>query len=47
MHYSNLHELITHSQSSREFLLSLPREAQCALHGYGEHVHSAAELHAA
>ena len=47
MPYPNLHELITHSQSSRAFFLSLPRAAQCALHGYGEHVHSAAELHAA
>ena len=47
MHYLDLHELIAHSRSSRAFFLSLPRSAQCALHGYSAHIHSAAELHAA
>lgn len=47
MHYLDLHELIANSRSSRAFFLSLPRSAQCALHGYSAHIHSAAELHAA
>ncbi|HIS69744.1 MAG TPA: hypothetical protein IAA58_10325 [Candidatus Gallacutalibacter stercoravium] len=45
MPYSNLHDLISNSQSSRDFFLSLPIETQCELHRYNTFVHTAAQLH--
>lgn len=45
MRYSNLHDLINSSQSSRKYFLSLPVETQMRLHSNGELVHSAFELH--
>lgn len=42
--YNNLHELISHSNSSRKYFLSLPVAQQMSLHQYNDYIHSAAEL---
>lgn len=44
LQYNNLQELISHSQSSRQYFLSLPAALQSALHNYNEEIHSAAGL---
>ena len=44
MQYRYLHELLTHSASSRTFFVSLPVALQIKLHEYDAHIHSAAQL---
>lgn len=44
MAYQDLHELLQQSSSSRAFFLSLPVEAQVALHRQGSAIRSAADL---
>lgn len=43
--YSNLHDLISGSKSSREYFLSLPVDTQIELHKQNGYIHSAADLH--
>ncbi|HJB26501.1 MAG TPA: hypothetical protein H9662_07830 [Firmicutes bacterium] len=45
MSYQNLEELLEHSQSSRDFFLSLPVELQRDLHRHSDYIHTAAQLH--
>lgn len=45
MRYRNLTELISCSNSSRHFFLSLQIKDQTELSKYGDYIHSAAELH--
>ena len=45
MQYSNLHQLIDNSQSSRTFFLSLPIEIQYKLHEQNQYIHTAFDLH--
>lgn len=45
MRYQNLHDLISHSSSSRSYFLSLPVSMQILLHDHNDAIHSAAELH--
>lgn len=46
MKYDNLHDLISHSNSSKKYFLSLPVSMQVALHEHNDYIHTAAELHA-
>ena len=46
LQYDNLKELISHSNSSRKFFLSLPVSMQLMLHNRSDDIHSAADLHA-
>lgn len=45
MKYTDLHDLISHSASSRRYFLSLPVSLQLALHRHNAYIHTAAELH--
>ena len=45
MPYRCLHDLLTHSASSRAFFLSLPVALQAKLHAQDAYIHSAAQLH--
>ena len=45
MRYRNLTELISCSNSSRHFFLSLQIKDQTELSKYGDYIHSVAELH--
>lgn len=45
MKYKDLHDLIFHSSSSRQYFLSLPVSLQLALHEYNSSIHTAADLH--
>lgn len=44
MLYNSLHHLISRSSSSRAFFLSLPVEAQMALHKDNFHIHTQLDL---
>ena len=46
MQYANLSDLISHSNSTRQYFLSLPVETQLSLHEHNNYIHTAAELHA-
>ncbi len=46
LQYTNLHDLILGSSSTRRYFLSLPTDMQMQLHEYNDLIHSAAELHA-
>ena len=43
--YDNLKHLLSESSSTRGYFLSIPMETQIELHGYNDHIHTAAELH--
>ena len=45
MRYLDLHDLIFHSQSSRQYFLSLPVSLQLKLHEYNSWIRCAADLH--
>ncbi|MBQ8648785.1 MAG: hypothetical protein IJ470_01790 [Clostridia bacterium] len=45
MRYSNLHDLINSSSSTRKYFLSLPVNMQISLHEHNDYIHTAAELH--
>ena len=45
MKYNNLKHLLSESSSTLGYFLSLPVETQIELHGYNNHIHTAAELH--
>ncbi len=45
MPFENLHQLLSASQSSRDYFLTLPVDLQCALHRHGDDIHTAAQLH--
>lgn len=45
MKYSDLHDLISHSRSTRRYFLSLPVSLQLALHEQNIYIHTAADLH--
>lgn len=40
MHYENLHQLINHSNRSRQYYLSLPIITQLKLHQHNENIHN-------
>lgn len=44
MKYLNLHELLTHSSSTRRYYLLQKVEMQIALHKRGDYIHSSHEL---
>lgn len=45
MKYDNLHELLAHSSSTRNYFLTLPVATQLALHKLDSAIHTAADLH--
>lgn len=45
MKYIDLHDLISHSSTTRQYFLSLPVPLQLALHEYNTYIHTAADLH--
>ena len=45
MQYENLHQLINHSNCSRQYFLSLPVSMQLKLHQYNENIHNLSQLH--
>ena len=44
MQYQNLHELVAHSRSSRNYFLSLPVELQIQLSEHSAYIRTAAQL---
>lgn len=45
MQYEDLHDLIRHSSSTRQYFLSLPIKMQLSLHKYNYDIHTAEQLH--
>ncbi|MFQ6791530.1 hypothetical protein [Thomasclavelia sp.] len=45
MYYQDLHDLINHSSSSRQYFLAQSIDDQIILHQYNHHIHSLWQLH--